>query len=66
MRDMSKKGFEITQQVIDTIYKASSFMKTMGNFSNYVNENFEKSNIAAECYEICKDYVKSNNILSKE
>jgi hypothetical protein len=31
MRDMSKKGFEITQQVIDTIYKASSFMKTMGN-----------------------------------
>lgn len=58
------KCFEITQEVIDTIYKASSFIKIMRNFSDYVNDNFYGTNVE-ECYKIYKDYVKSKNILLK-
>jgi hypothetical protein len=65
MKQNKNKCFEITQKVIDTIYKAPSFMKIMGNFSDYVNDNFYGTNVE-ECYKIYKEYVTSNEHIIKK
>jgi hypothetical protein len=57
-----KERFELTQEHIDTIYKAASYIETIGNFASWSANNIRSINIK-ECYSIMEDFVKSNEYI---
>ena len=44
-KEDSEKGFEITQERIAVINKATEYMKTIGDFSDCVSDNFYGTNV---------------------
>jgi hypothetical protein len=53
------KDFEITQERIDTINRAASYIGTIGDFATWCVDNFDSIDIE-ESYYIIEDFVKSN------
>ena len=53
------KGFEITQERIDTLNKAASYIGTIGDFASWCANNFDSIDIE-ESYYIIEDFVVSN------
>ena len=51
--------FELTQERIDLIKKAARYLKTIDDFSGFVDENFYGHNVVSYYY-IMEDFVKSN------
>lgn len=44
-KEDSEKGFEITQERIAVINKATEYMKTIGDFYDWVSDNFYGTNV---------------------
>ena len=61
-RKKAEGGFEITQERIEVINKATEYMNKMGDFAEWCENNFYGTNVE-QCYNIFKDFVKSNEHL---
>ena len=54
--------FELTQERIDLIKKAARYLKTIDDFSGFVDKNFYGHNVVPYYY-IMEDFVKSSEAL---
>ena len=52
------EGFEITQERIDVINKATEYINSVGNFAEWCEINFYGGNVE-QCYNVFEDFVNS-------
>ena len=58
-RKKEENGFEITQERIDLMFKGAEYIRTIGDFAKWCDDNFYGNNVI-QCYYIFEDVVKSN------
>ncbi|HJT84503.1 MAG TPA: hypothetical protein VJ697_08475 [Nitrososphaeraceae archaeon] len=62
---MTNTGFELTEEQVDIIGKAGTYLETITNFSEWCTKNVETIDLP-ETYSIMKDFVKSNEHIIKK